>query len=298
MQTAQVNSVQDVSEASAISRIKRDGYVSNLDPAFKRPEQHKGRPHKIIKATNYARKRDVLNWAGFRVLLSDMGRQRFINEHRRRAANAMVQAVLHYVNLITWEVECPVSELTRLCELHTVSKTSGAVSITRGSRVIQMFQRLGAMTGELIWDKTQGTWTTKYLEVTERFWEMLGLDPKEMIEERVKRFADHEKLGMTISEAGRMSLTEYRMHRRILSIQRGFEIRHNIRQAKSDRKRAKRLAAMTKDEQRKTVGEYLFIHLDNDTISFLAAEPSRFDKMVTKEMNRLLRLVSDSPDTH
>lgn len=271
-------------------------YVANLNPAFSKPDQHKGRPAFIKKISNYAAKRDVMNWAGFRVLFVVNGRNRYVNEHRRRAVNALVNAICHYVNLVTWQIECPVIELTRQCGLNTTS-ARGIESISRGARAIQMLQKLGVVTGELIWDRAQGTWTTKYLEVTERFFEMIGIDVKEVIHEQEKRF-EMIREGLSPAEAGNMSLTKYKSLRKQRSIERSFEIRRNKLTSKRDHARAKRIAALPIDEQRREIAGYLYLKLGTATIRAMQHDPAAFDRMVTKEMRRLQGIATDRPPTH
>lgn len=271
-------------------------YVANLNPVFSKPDQHKGRPSFIKKLFNYARKRDVMNWAGFRVLFASNNRSRYVNEHRRRAINALVPAICHYVNLVTWQVECPVIELTSQCGLNTTSK-NGIESISRGARAIQMLQKLGVITGELVWDRTQGTWTTKYLEVTERFFEMIGIDVKEVVHEQEKKF-ELIRAGLSPTDAGQMSLTKYKALRKQRSIERSFEIRRNKLTSKRDHARAKRIASMSIDDQRKEVAGHLYMRLGTANIRSMMSDPAAFDRLVTKEMRRLQAIATDPPPLH
>lgn len=291
MQTAQVNSVQDIGIISAVSRIRRDGYVSNLDPAFKRPEQHKGRPVFLKKCANYAAKRDVLNWGGFRVLNAVASRVRNTNLHRRKAINALCQAICHYVNIATWEIECPVIELTRQCELNTIS-AKGIESISRGARALQQLQKMGIIEGELIWDRSAGTWLTKYLAVTELFFEMIGIGKDEAIKQQELRF-EGIRAGMTPSEAGQLSLTKYRELRKLRSIQKSFEIRRNKLTSKREYARAKRIAALPIDEQRREVAGHMWLKMKTGDIKSMP--PSMFDQMVSREMRRLQAIATDPP---
>lgn len=275
------------------SSCVRSLYIANELPAFHVPDTHKGRPAFLRKAKNYASKRDVMNWSGFHLLKPLIHRHRHTNMHRRRAINALVQAICHYVNLVTWQVEAPVLELTRQCGLNTVS-TNGNESISRGSRALQQLQQMGIIDGELVWDRDQGTWTTKYLAVTELFWEMIGLGKEAALKEQSLRF-EGVRQGLSPAEAGSMSLTKYRALRKQRSIEKSFEIRRNKLISKREHARARRIAALPLDEQRREVSRWMFDKIKSGVSSVSGFDATQFDRAVTREMMRLQAIATDNP---
>ena len=98
---------------SSTRRRKRVGYVVNEFPEFAAPTHHKKRPNFIMKTKSIMAKRDVCSWQGWYVLRPGHGRKRNFNLHCRRALNAMMAGMVHYVNLATWQIENAVENLTR-----------------------------------------------------------------------------------------------------------------------------------------------------------------------------------------
>ena len=276
-------------------------YVTNPDPKFAAPAAHKGRPQFLKKCIAYASKRDVTAYAAFYALLHLRGR-RYLNEHRRRAINAMTQAMLHYVNLTTWQVEAPVVTLTRQCGLATRGP-SGVESISRGSRLICQLIDLGFLEGEKVWDKSAGTWLPKIVHVTPLFWESIGIGADAAVKEQTVRFEKMKAFNLSRDDAGRMTINDFQQLRKMRSIQRSFEIRRNIIRSKQQIKQARRIAALSLDQQRLSCTKIVIAKLTTQSphaLFELKKKPGAFDQMVTREMRRMQALATDPipPDMH
>lgn len=288
--TGSVNSLDSV----LFGEKTRINYVVNLTPKFEAPKSHKSRPGFLEKAMNYARKRDITNWAGFRAQFRLNNRSRYFNIHRNRAMNALCVGILHYVNLVTWEIECPVFRLTELCGLDTTAE-SGRQSITRGSRAIEEFERYGLIRAKNTADKQEGNYLTKFMEVTDFFWDAIGMTAKKAIHEQELRF-EMIRAGLPDELAKSITITEYKKMRELRSIQRNFEIRRKRTATRKEYSRARRIAALPKDEQRRKVASYIWTKLNDATATILQRSPSDFDVLVTKEIYRLNALATDPPE--
>lgn len=274
---------------------KRGCYVHNPYPEFTPPSHHKGRPILIRKGTNLAKKRDVCAWGGFRLLRTLMGRRRHFNIHARRAINALIHAILHYVNLATWQVETSVECMARETTLDTRS-AAGNRSITRASRRIADLEAAGVLECDWVWDKTAGTWLPKLMHVTERFWDMIGVPVEEALKEREIAFERAKELHMSPEMAGSLTLTEYRKLRKINTIQRAIEIRQNKIRSAREIRRAKRLAALPLDEQRRQVANTLMQRLRPDESAHFFHHPQEFNTRVTREMARIRTIAACEAD--
>jgi hypothetical protein len=224
-----------------------------------------------------------------------MGRKRHFNIHARRALNAMIQGILHYVNLATWQVETSVECLARECALDTVS-AAGNRSITRASRRIADLESAGVVECDWVWDKAAATWLPKLVHVTERFWDMIGLPIEDAIKERDIAFERAKNLHVPVDLAATLTLTEYRKLRKINSIQRSIEIRQNKIRSAREIRRAKRLAALSLDEQRREIAGWLMKRLSAEESAYYFRRPNEFNSRVTREMARIRTIaVSEAP---
>ena len=289
--------MSDISALSVGKRVRsgRGCYVANPNPSFSPPAHHKKRPQFLRKAQNFAQ-RDISYFGGMQILLHARGR-RHINEHRRKALRAVVQGMLHYVNLITWQVEIPVIELARQCGLATVS-AQGIESISRCARAVIMAQEFGLIDTDRVWDHKENTWIPKVIHVTDLFWDAIGIGSDAADRERVIRFERMKALNLSREIAGRMSLTEFRELRKMRSIQHSFEIRRNKIASKQQLRTARRIASLPLDQQRIECGRRLIDKMQRaapGALSDITRRPSDFDKLVTREMRRMQALATD-PD--
>lgn len=82
----------------------RSAYVCNLSPEFQPPKHHTHKlPLVLSDALQRINGRDLTCEVAFYVN-QPSERKRRINEHRRRAINAVIAAILHHVNIISKRV--------------------------------------------------------------------------------------------------------------------------------------------------------------------------------------------------
>ncbi|WP_394293018.1 plasmid replication initiator RepA [Aeromonas rivipollensis] len=272
--------------------IVRGCYVANATPQFEKPGHHKGRPQFIGKAWNMAAKRDLACWPGFIPLRPLIGRSRHWNAHRAKALNQMALAMLHYTNVITWQVETSVDVLTRQCGLDTTSR-AGNHSISRGSRLIQDLEKMGILDCSRYWDSASGSWFYKSITVTERFWDMVGVGADEAIKARELAWEKWRtedawmKDGLDPTYALNLSHKAYCQLRLDRLKQRAFEYRHNKSATAAQIRRAKRLVAAGKDAMRREVADDMFKKLSPEDARRSMQDPSAFNSAVSLAVYRL-----------
>lgn len=243
--------------------IVRGCYVANATPQFEKPGHHKGRPQFIGKACNIAAKRDLACWPGWVPLRPLIGRTRHWNMHRANSLNEMGLGMLHYTNVITWQVETSVDVLTRQCRLDSTS-AAGNHSITRGSRLIQDLEKMGIVECDKFWDPAAGSWYYKAITVTELFWDMVGIGAEEAIKVRELAWEKWRtedawmKDGLDPAYALNLSHKAYCQLRMDRLKQRAFEYRHRKSVTAAQIRRAKRLVAAGKDAMRREVADSMF----------------------------------------
>lgn len=283
--------------------VERSCYVANPNPAFSAPGHHKPHRPKFIKSCmNLAASRDVCSWAGFTLLEAVAGRRRHFYVHARRGMNAMVMAMLHYLNRVTWQVEASVHTLTLHCAMDTTSR-AGNHSITRGTRRIVDLERFGLVECEKHKDQKTGAIYFKSIVVTERFFDMIGMDVEVALRERNTAFdkwRSDQNLGLDISlsEMGRLSVTEYSSLRKQYVVAKAWSFRHDKKITKAQVRRAKRLAQKPKDELRRIVAEELFQKTSNSARDFSSAAIAAFNRQVGQRMRYIyvLAVADDPPD--
>ncbi|EED9388656.1 RepA [Salmonella enterica subsp. enterica] len=154
--------------------ILRSAYVCNADPKFQAPKHH---THKLPFVLS-----DALQRIGGRDLTCDVAfyvnqpteRQRRLNEHRRRAINAVISALLHHTNVISKRVLASAEALADFCGLSTVSK-AGNKSITRCTRALAQLKQLGFIDYERRWDRLSKKYFPSKIELKEQLLETVGI---------------------------------------------------------------------------------------------------------------------------
>lgn len=275
-------------------RSSRSCYCANPSPEFVEPTHYRAPPPIIKKLINRAHKTSVTAWPGLR-LIDRENRERTIYPSRRLAINALVQGMLRHLDLVTLEIQLPVSLLAELCALSTTS-AAGNLSITRASRAVIDMQRWGFIEGELIPDR-DGTLLPKFMRATPRFFEALGIDPEIIRREQEWRF-EAIRQGLPAEQAATMTLTTYKKQRKIASIQRAFEIRRQRQDKERQLRLARRLAGMSRDEATRVLSMRMFARLSSADAMTLHQAPGRFAGMVARELDRLLTMASTAPPPH
>lgn len=278
---------------SSTRRRKRVGYVVNEFPEFAAPTHHKKRPNFIMKTKSIMAKRDVCSWQGWYVLRPGHGRKRNFNLHCRRALNAMMAGMVHYVNLATWQIENAVENLTKECQLDTTS-VKGNRSISRGSRRIQLLEEYGLVECENVWDRERNTWVPKFVRVTNLFWDVIGVGAESACREREKRWAWVQEHELDPEQAGRLTLSEYCQLKKIRHRERSFEIRKNKQQSAAAVRRAKRIAALERDKQVSEISSWYFKTFSAEQAHYYMHHTAEFTLMVNTEINRLRALALES----
>lgn len=272
--------------------IVRGSYVANATPQFEKPGHHKGRPKFIGKAYNVAAKRDIASWPGFIPLRPLIGRTRHWNKHRANSLNEISLAILHYTNVVTWQVETSVDVLTRQCGLDTKS-AAGNHSITRGSRLIQDLEKMGIVDCDKFWDPAAGSWYYKSIKVTELFWDMVGVGAEEAIKVREQAWEKWRtedawmKDGLDPTYALNLSHKEYCQLRMDRLKQRAFEYRHRKSVTAAQIRRAKRLVAAGRDAMRREVADSMFKKLTPEDARRSMQDPTAFNRAVSLAVYRL-----------
>ncbi|MBN7819321.1 plasmid replication initiator RepA [Bowmanella yangjiangensis] len=215
--------------------------AKNPRPYFSAPKHHKARPGVIRRWQSWTESKPVHLWTGFQLLKVSGSRSRNIRPERQVALAATVQAMLHHLNLVTHQVEACVETLADTCALSTVSK-AGNKSITRVSRLINdLLEPAGLVTTEKVWDKNLGCWIPKYIEVQPLFFEMLGISMHYVEKEQARRQAYAQKLLVSDSEAGLLSISELKHRAKLHHINQAFKRRKQKLEEKSQKRLASRL---------------------------------------------------------
>jgi incFII family plasmid replication initiator RepA len=155
--------------------------VVNPTPAFTRPAHHKHKLPAFNKSLlEKLSARDVSRWAGFyfydayhHKTNKPVVRRRHFNKHRARAMNALVNAMVYHLNIISGTVPVSFTTLAHEAGLSTTSK-AGNVSITRATRAAQDLANYGVLTYKLLWDKVTRQYFPADIQVTDRFFDMVG----------------------------------------------------------------------------------------------------------------------------
>ncbi len=173
-----------------------------------------------------------------------MVRQRHFNKHRARAINALVQAMVYHLNLVSGTIPVSFTTLARESGLATTS-AAGNESITRATRAAHDLAAFGLITYKLLWDKVTRQFFPADIEVTDRFFDMAGSNPQAWEKARNQQLA---WINLGLAKKGEKPLTRTEATRR--QKEKLVEIAWQRRKTAQDIRRKRKIAALAarKDE--------------------------------------------------
>lgn len=283
-------------------------YAKNPNPVFVAPKHHnvKDRPHVLKKCANYAASNELHHWTGWLYLRDAIGRERKMYEDRQKALAAMVQAIIHHLNLHDLQVKnVTVEQLADYCGLSTVSE-AGNKSISRAIRTIQMMAKVGLIECDNVWDKVYNDcWLPKFIAVTPLFFEFIGIDYVEIEAAQTKRLlwaksVRKNELGyVSNEELENLSQSELRKRAKLAHIRSAFTHRKGKVQARKQERLKKRLDEKSYNEKRTMVGNQIlkelkevprtreeFERLINQRLAYLEKVRASFDEEPPNDTTR------------
>ncbi len=220
----------------------------NLSPEFQPPKHHTHKlPLVLSDALQRINGRDLTCEVAFYVN-QPSERKRRINEHRRRAINAVIAAILHHVNIISKRVLASAEALADFCGLSTVSE-AGNKSITRCTRALSQLKALGFIDYERRWDRVNKQYWPAKIEIRDQLLETVG------ITEQAWRRAVSQKLNYfnaKNSERLKKAITEADYKRIVIQeqMENVWRQRKTAREIKAKQKAAERAARLVREKER------------------------------------------------
>lgn len=153
---------------------KRKYYIKNPEPKFNIPKHYKHTIPFVIKDTIKKNKGKDFTSEIYFYLKNVSHRCRRIYVYRRKALNAMLNAILYHVNIVTKQVPISATNLTKYCGLDTISK-KGNKSITRGTRTLTMLRDLGLINYSRCFDKVKKRYLPSEIKVTSKLLDLWGV---------------------------------------------------------------------------------------------------------------------------
>ncbi|WP_406733457.1 plasmid replication initiator RepA [Vibrio scophthalmi] len=253
--------------------------VKNLHPEFIPAQQSGTRPALIKDACKYIQQNQVYLWSGFRLWSSHNDRKRGFNLHLKKAIHAGMQALAHHANLLTGVVHASCTDMSDMCGLSTTGD-SGKKSISRFTRMIDQLERYNLIKTDRIWDRAQGMWIPKLIQVQPLFWSVCGISEKRLQGEQRKALGrlrqQKKESGATPEQIATFGISEAEQEARKNFIKGAFKARRQD----SERRAAKRKVQSLKD---KSYSEQLDIYA-RDIIS--NATPAELAVLTPQELRR------------
>ncbi len=231
----------------------RQCYVVNATPAFTRPAHHKHKLPAFNKTLiEKVSDRDVSRWTGFYYYDAYhhktnklMVRARHFNKHRARAINALAHAMVYHLNIISGTIPVSFTTLAHEAGLSTCSK-AGNTSITRATRAAHDLAAYGVITYKLLWDKVTRQYFPADIQVTDRFFDMVGSSAQAWQKASNQQLAWQN---MGLAKKGQKPLTKSEASR--LQREKLVEITWQQRKTAQDIRRKQKIAriAVKKDDK-------------------------------------------------
>ena len=226
--------------------VKRQCYVVNPLPAFCRPSHHRHNlPAYNKRLLSSVQSRDITRWVGFYYFDAFhhrtnrlIERKRHFNRHRARALNALVEAMVYHLNIVSGTVPVSFTTLAREAGLATTS-AAGNESITRATRAAQDLAAFGLITYKLLFDKVTRQFFPADIEVTDRFFDMVGSTANAWASARNQQLAWMNQ-GLIKKGEKPVTLTEARRRQK----EKLVEIAWQKRKAEQDIRRKQKMARL------------------------------------------------------
>ncbi|OAG95557.1 plasmid replication initiator RepA [Salmonella enterica] len=224
----------------------RSTYVCNADPKFQVPKHHTHKlPFVLSDALQRLEGRDLTCEIAFYVN-QPATRKRRINEHRRRAINAVIAALLHHTNIISKRVLASAEALADFCGLSTVSK-AGNKSITRCTRALAQLKLLGFINYERRWDRVNKQYWPAKIEIRDQMLETVGITDsawRRAVSQKLNYFnaKNSKKIQKAVTEA------EYKNIVIQEQMEHVWQQRKTAREIKAKQKAAARAARLAKEK--------------------------------------------------
>ena len=244
----------------------RQCYVANPTPAFSRPVHHKHKLPAFNKTLiEKVSARDVSRWAGFyyydayhHKTSKLMVRVRHFNKHRARAINALVHAMVYHLNIISGTIPVSFTTLAHEAGLSTCSK-AGNTSITRATRAAQELAAYGLITYKLLWDKVTRHYFPADIQVTDRFFDMVGSSAQAWHKACNQQLA---WMNMGLSRKGQKPLTKSEAAR--LQREKLVEITWQKRKTAQDIRRKQKIARIAEKKDDATLSHQIALQLQHE----------------------------------
>lgn len=224
----------------------RSSYVCNADPRFQVPKHHKHKlPFVLSDALQRIDGRDLTCEIAFYVN-QPAERKRRINEHRRRAINAVIAALLHHTNIISKRVLASAEALSDFCGLSTISK-AGNKSITRCTRALAQLKVLGFINYERRWDRVNKQYWPAKIEIKEQILETVGITDvqwQKAVNQKLNFFnaKNNKRLEKAVTEAEYKSIVIQEQMENV------WQQRKTAREIKAKQKAAERAERLAKEK--------------------------------------------------
>ncbi|CAL4326007.1 Probable replication-associated protein RepA1 (plasmid) [Buchnera aphidicola (Thelaxes suberi)] len=152
--------------------------VNNLNPQFRKPPHHFHKIPYILEETLQKNKnRDFTSDPLFYSHGGNNPRSRKIHKSRRKALNAMINAIVYHVNIISYYVPASATTLTDYCGLSTIAK-SGIKSITRGTRALRHLRDWDLIEYQRRWDQKTKRFFPSKIKITSKMLKLIGVCSK------------------------------------------------------------------------------------------------------------------------
>ncbi|VVC27435.1 Plasmid replication initiation, RepA [Cinara cedri] len=276
-------------------------YVKNPHPCY-RPPKDNVKPPRIIHAMRKAARENVpsrhLLWRTaprYHAITHQLLRnERAINLHRARAIDSIMECLAAHVNIVTGKVYMSLAQISDACGMTTYN-AAGKPCYSRVSRAInEHIEAIGAVLCDRIWDDTTASYIPNIIWVTQLFFVLIGYEyGKYLSAQRQQLSWENQKLKGKGEEP--ITLNEARRRAKAAHIHHAFEYRIKKLAWSRQRRQARKLEAMNKQEARQYILSSLVKFYSKQEL--IAIGYVELNRMITKRYHSMCKLAMLSPNT-
>lgn len=284
--------------------------VKNPDPAYHVPRRHVKRLAFVRDLVEKCDKVNIVKSDAAVYMRPALKRNKVFYPDREKAIRALAKVFCEHVNLVTHQVKISLRNAADATGLSTISEAerkkaeadpsyAPKPSISRVSRAFKDMVELGWIVAHKewqVWDKHAGQWVDKYFEVTELFFNALGITPERVAKNRTARLKYLHKAainaGLTAEQLGEMSITEIKERERLAHYRNTFE---RIKNKRAITKVKRAMNTRTPEQQRDVARQAVTKKL-GAAASMLTL--SAYKDLVNQELAKLRSIAQYAPPPH
>ena len=236
------------------------------------------------KSKKFCLRRQISRDPYFIKLRKAAGRKRDFRPEKKALIDAIFPLLIQKADMGSWIVTANITKLANELSPKNEKKDiipESRVTSSRLSRLFPELMRYGLCElPSLKWDPTKKYWMPRHIILTERFWQLCGVNIDKLLYQRNKRLEDELKGNIVPGTYESINIARNRWYEKM------YIATIKYRREKATReKRRKKLSVLPLDQRRYIMASWIIRNYPNHIL--INMDPESFNRLVWKNLNQL-----------